>query len=429
MNPVTNRVYVIGQDYNSNDLFLHEIDGAARTVVANVRLAQRDQSPGAIAIDTSANKIYTTAVPDGVSNSGEGWLMVIDGTSRAVTTVAPPQSQPLAYPDLEFDQAHHRLYIASNNGIGSFGGYYDVNTGSYASAFSTGVNAALAFDATRTRLYVTTIPAGSSDAGVQTHALEEEKGRSLNISTRLQILGGDNILVGGFIITGPSYYTKHVLIRGLGPSVADAGVAGVLTDPLLELHSGPDATTNDNWKQGDVNQIPAGFAPKYDSESVIVADLAPGAYTAVVKGAHGETGIGLAEIYDLDTGRNTKLANISTRGLVQGGDNVLIGGFIVGAGDSPTVLIRAIGPSLVDAGIQNAMADPVLELHDSNGNTRFNDNWADTQAVEINDTGIPPKKDKESAILAQLAPGAYTAVVRGKNDTTGTAVVEVYSLN
>ena len=251
----------------------------------------------------------------------------------------------------------------------------------------------------------------------------------LNISTRMQVLAGDNTLIAGFIVTGPNGSTKKVLIRGLGPSLAQFGVPGTMPDPLLELHK-PDnsVVTNDNWQQGDTSQIPNGFAPSDPRESVIVATLSPGNYTAVLKGAHGETGVGIAEVYDLDSSSTAQLANISTRGFVNTGDNVMIGGFIVSGSEPSKVLVRAIGPSLTAFGVQGALPATTLEVHDVNGNVISNQGWRNTQETEIKATNIQPSNDNEAAILATLVPGSYTAVVRGKNNTTGVGLVEAYNL-
>jgi YVTN family beta-propeller protein len=265
-------------------------------------------------------------------------------------------------------------------------------------------------------------------ATVNPAAPNPSTGQPLNIATRMSVQKGDNVLIAGFIVTGAPGSTKKVLIRGLGPSLAQFGVAGTLADPLLELHKGAETVTNDNWQQGDTSQIPSGFAPTDPREAVLVATLAPGNYSAVVKGAHGETGVGIAEVYDLDTASPAKLANISTRGFINTGDDVMIGGFIVGGKEPAKILVRAIGPTLADFGVQGALADPTLELHDSNGMTISNDDWRETQESEIIATTIPPNKDREPAILATLAPGNYTAVVRGKNNTTGVGLVEAYNL-
>jgi hypothetical protein len=265
---------------------------------------------------------------------------------------------------------------------------------------------------------------------VDPNAAAPLSGQPLNISTRLQIQSGDNVLIAGFIIAGPAGSTKQVLIRGIGPSLADFGVPGTISDPLLEVHkSDGSVVTNDNWADAsNAGEIPAGFAPTNHLESAIYAELSPGTYTAIVKGAHAETGVGLAEVYDFGTASAARLANISTRGFVSTGDNVMIGGFIIGGGEPAKVLVRAIGPSLTQFGVEGALQATTLELHDANGSVISNDGWRSTQESEIIATTIPPADDRESAILATLVPGSYTAIVRGKNDTTGVAIVEAYNL-
>lgn len=264
---------------------------------------------------------------------------------------------------------------------------------------------------------------------VNPNAPAPKAGQPLNISTRMNVLAGDNALIAGFIVTGPNGSTKKVLIRGIGPSLANFGVSGTLSDPFLELHK-PDGSvvSNDNWQQGDTSRIPNGFAPGDSRESVIVATLAPGNYSAVLKGAHGETGVGIAEAYDLDSSSAAQLANISTRGFVNTGDNVMIGGFIVGGSEPAKVLVRAIGPSLTAFGVQGALPATTLELHDANGAAISNEGWRNTQEADIKATTIPPSNDNEAAILATLVPGNYTAVVRGKNNATGIGLVEAYNL-
>ncbi|HVF73272.1 MAG TPA: putative Ig domain-containing protein [Chthoniobacterales bacterium] len=253
-------------------------------------------------------------------------------------------------------------------------------------------------------------------------------GQPLNIATRMGVQAGDNVLIAGFIVSGPSGSTKKVLIRGIGPSLAQFGLAGTLSDPLLELHKSDGTVTNDNWQQGDTTQIPNGFAPGDSRESAIVVTLTPGSYSAVLKGAHGETGVGIAEVYDLDPASPAQLANIATRGFINTGDDVMIGGFIVGGTTPAKILVRVVGPTLTDFGVPGALADPTLELHDSNGSTISNDDWRETQETEIIATTIPPTKNAEPAIVATLVPGNYTAVVRGKNNTTGVGLVEAYNL-
>jgi hypothetical protein len=249
-----------------------------------------------------------------------------------------------------------------------------------------------------------------------------------NISTRLRVGTGSDVLIGGFIVQGPG--TKRLLIRGIGPSLATAGISAVLADPSLDLHDSTGATiaTNDNWKDTQQTDIEAtGIPPIEDDESAILTTVFPGAYTAVLSGVKGTTGVGLVEVYDLDGGV-VQPVNISTRGFVETGDNVMIGGFIIGGTQPMMTLVRAIGPSLSSAGITDALGDPALELHNASGDLLFaNDNWKDAQQAAIEATGIPPNDDSESAILMTLQPGAYTAVVSG-NGGTGVCLVEVYNL-
>ena len=253
----------------------------------------------------------------------------------------------------------------------------------------------------------------------------------LNISTRMDVQTGDQVLIGGFIITGNE--PKEVLLRAIGPSLAAFNIPNVLADPVLELHGsdGSLITMNDNWRDTQESDIVAtGLQPTDDLESAILATLDPGSYTAIVSGNGGVTGIGLVEGYDLNQAADSQLANISTRGFVEAGANVMIGGFILGGANGDlNVLVRALGPSLTALGVDNALADPTLELHDAQGTLiQSNDNWKDMQESEIEATGLPPTNDLESAIFATLAPGAYTAIVAGNGDTSGVGLVEVYSL-
>ena len=255
--------------------------------------------------------------------------------------------------------------------------------------------------------------------------------QSLNLSTRLNVGTDDNVLIGGLIIDGTD--SKEVIVRGIGPSLETAGLppAGLLADPTLDLYQGDTLLmSNDNWKDSQESEIEAtGLQPTNDLESAIVASLDPGEYTVILRGQNSGTGIGLVEAYDLDSAAVSTLANTSTRGFVETGDDVLIGGFIIGNGGSDTVVVRAIGPSLADSGVATPLADPTLDLYDANGAViRSDDDWRDSQESLIESTGLAPTNDAESAIIRSLEAGSYTAIVRGKDGGTGVALIEVYNL-
>jgi len=255
-------------------------------------------------------------------------------------------------------------------------------------------------------------------------------GEAANISTRGMVGTGEDVLIGGFIITGSD--SKKVLVRAIGPSLASFGISGVLTDPTVTIYDSNHAivATNDNWKSNQQAEIEAtGRAPQNDLESAVIKTLPPGSYTAIVSGNNGGTGIALAEVYDLAPAANSTLSNVSTRGFVGTGDNVLIGGLIINSGEPPVVVLRAIGPSLSTAGISSPLLDPVIQLVDGNGALiAQNDNWHDATPTAIKATLLPPTDDREAALVVSLAAGSYTAVVTGKNGTTGVALVEAYRL-
>ena len=253
----------------------------------------------------------------------------------------------------------------------------------------------------------------------------------LNISTRLKVQTGENASIAGFIITGNA--PKKVIVRGIGPSLT--GMNGVLADPVIELRgaNGSLIRRNNNWKDTQETAIrSSGVPPRHQLESAIVATLAPGAYTATVTGVNKTSGIGLVEMYDLSPASNSNLVNISSRGLVLTGNDVMIGGFILGNGTgSEQVLLRAIGPSLARQGVANSLDNPTLRLHDGDGTLlRANDNWQDNadEAAETAASGLPPEDARESAMVVTLSPGLYTAVVAGKNAGTGVGLVEAYHL-
>jgi hypothetical protein len=250
------------------------------------------------------------------------------------------------------------------------------------------------------------------------------------------VLTGDNAGIGGFIVRGNS--PKRVILRAIGPSMTgnDQPVAGRLDDPTLELRdeSGTQIDFNDNWTDSPqrVEIAVSGLAPSDNRESALSDQLAPGNYTAIIRGKNDTTGIGLAEVYDREASSDSKLANISTRGVVETGDNVMIGGFIVGNNQPATkVVVRALGPSLAAQKVPNSLQDPSLELHDANGGTfATNDNWqTDPGAQEIQNDHLAPGDPRESATLQTLQPGNYTAIVRGVNNTSGVGLVEIYNVN
>jgi hypothetical protein len=258
-----------------------------------------------------------------------------------------------------------------------------------------------------------------------------------NISTRLSVGTDDNVLIGGFITQGNA--PMKLVVRGIGPSLP---LGGVLTNPYLELHSGADTiASNDNWKdnlEGGSQEVAienTGLAPANSLESAILGVLDPGGYTAILRGANNGIGVGLVEVYNLgaasmDVSSEAHLANISTRGNVQTGDNVMIGGFINQGATPIKVLIRGIGPSLTQFGIAGALANPVLELHKPDGTVVTNNDWMSdpSQKVAITATGLAPTNALESAILVTLpvGEGAYTAIVSGANSTSGVGLVEAY---
>jgi hypothetical protein len=281
------------------------------------------------------------------------------------------------------------------------------------------------------------------------HVLAHPPGTHLdNISTRAFVETGDNVMIGGFITQG-----GPVIIRAIGPELTQYGIPNPLYNPILELHDGTGAliASNDNWQRTIIggiitrNQeqdiIDSGHAPTDGRESAIVAYLSPGNYTAIVRGVDNMTGVGLVEVYDLSGNTNANLGNISTRAFVQTGDNVMIGGFIVQGPYPKRVILRAIGPELSAPpyNVPNALADPTLELHDHTGALiASNDNWQHTiiggiitsdQVSDIMHSQHAPTQPSESAIIADLPPGNYTAIVRGVNNSTGVALVEVYDFD
>jgi hypothetical protein len=250
-----------------------------------------------------------------------------------------------------------------------------------------------------------------------------------NISTRLPVGTGDNVLIAGFKITGNE--AKQLVLRALGPTLTQFGVPNAMQDTTLELHNSAGAVIafNDDWQDAsNAQSIPPNLQPPNNLESAILTTLNPGAYTAILRGYHDNVGTALVEVYDMGQG-SAELSNISTRGFVGTGDDVMIAGVIVQF-HSKQVIVRALGPTLTGFGVPNALPDPTLELHDGNGALlASNDDWKDAQQSDIVATGKAPPNDLESAIVRTLLPGNYTAIVRGFNNTTGNALIEVYALD
>ena len=381
---------LLENDFSSGIIFRFTFDGNKSPFASGLN------SPDGLTVDTHGN------VFEGDTGSGRVFKF---SPSGARTTAVSGLSQPNGVAVDHFDN-----FFVSDNATGVIWKFTPAGTGAvFASGFS----------------------------NPQYLAFEPATDFPLNISTRLRVLTGNNVLIAGFIIRGTE--SKKVIIRGIGPSLTGVGVT--LSDPTLELHQGNTTlSTNDNWKVNDqthqsqeaeVNATTV--PPTNDLESAIVATLTPGSYSAILAGKNGGIGVGVVEVYDLAAGANSRLANISSRGFVDTDDNVMIGGFIVGggSGNGARVIVRALGPSIPVAG---ALADPTLELHDGSGTTlATNDNWktrpdGSSQQAEIGATTIPPPNDLESAIVQTLPPGNYTAVVRGKDNATGIGLVEAYSL-
>jgi|GEM_PF-248187 len=305
----------------------------------------------------------------------------------------------------------------------------DGNTGGTVNPLFTSRNVSgVAFD----NLVVATVASAPAGAPQPNVTPTPTPSQLVNLSTRARVESGSgNEIIGGFIVTGTG--SKQVIIRGIGPSLQAAGLTDFLANPTLELRppSGP-AVFNQDWRDTQEAEIKAtGIPPLYDVESAIVTTVTPGAYTVILKGLSGGTGLGLIEVYDLQTGATCKLANLSTRASVKTGANVLIGGFYVDAGNgNSTIAVRAIGPSLTAFGVPGALPDPTLELRDGDGTLILSNNdWQDNtaQATQLTAAGLAPSNAKEAAVIKTLPPGAYTAIVQAATGTaTGVGVVEIY---
>lgn len=427
-------------------LFASEVTGGVITRIApngsKTNFASGLPFPTGLAFDRSGNlfaSVYGASVNEGI-------IYKYASTGRTTFATALKNAGTVVF------DASGNLYVteASANTISKF------TPAGAKSAFAT-VNAVryLAFDLSG-NLYAAdnnntiskvapngTVSLFKNFSQVSGLAVEPPLSQPLNISTRVNVQAGDNALIGGFIATGTA--VKKLVVRAIGPSLANFGVAGSLQDTTLEIRAanGSLIASNDNWKINDQTQQSqqaavqaTGLAPSDDRESVLMLELAPASFTAIVRGKNNTAGVGLVEIYDVNQTADSRLVNISTRGVVGTDSNVMIGGFIIGSGNGAArLLIRAIGPSLTNFGVAGALNDPTLSLRDANGTEiDSSDDWGfsfggdDSKVKAIQETGLAPSDLHESAILTTLPTGNYTAIVAGYQGGTGVGLVEVYNL-
>ena len=453
VNPVTGRVYVAG----GTDLRkIQIIDGASYEIIGSVFAGS---TPVSGVADKKRNKIYIPNVgPESLDNS----FTVIDGAANtAETFMNTSQNNADSVSALAIDEVTNTLYIADGGNGAEVTGRLTIFDGNSGYAFLGQIElgalpSSLAFNPETRFLFATNFDDGT--ISVLQNDAAAEPALLGNISTRARVGSGDDVLIGGFIVTGPQGSSKRLMVRAIGPSLSGRGVQGALPNTKLTV-VGSDGNTiaeNDDWKREfdpanpgspgpfsaerqatiQATEIP----PDDDLESAIVLNVAPGAYTAVIAkatGAAGPGGVALVEVFDLEQDSSAQLGNIATRGTVGTDENVMIGGIIILGSQSSTVIVRAIGPSLQRGGVSNALQDPVLEVRDSNGEAvGINDDWKrefssgneNPDRAKIEAAGIPPSDDRESAVILTLPPAAYTAVVSGRSRTTGVALVEVYKL-
>jgi glucose/arabinose dehydrogenase len=385
----------------------------------------------------------------------EGWIRVLDPSNNTASDFATGISVPV---DLKVDSAGYLYYLAQGNGGQVFrirstlptptptasptpGATATPTASPTPSASATATPTATpgaTLTPTATPMVTPTATPGPTltpgPTSTPTATISPVRPQALNISTRLRVETGDNVMIGGLIVTGSA--AKPLLLRGMGPSLTSAGVPPdeALLDPVLELHSATGLLSqNDNWRDSPFRDQIEGthFQPTDDRESVVVATVQPGAYTAVLSGKNQTTGVGLVEAYDTDSAGDSRLGNISTRGFVQTEDNVMIGGFILGGTGDAQVAVRGIGPSLSQFGLSNVLADPTLELRDGNGTLLIsNDDWTDdpASAAQLIAHGLAPQNPKESGIFTLLPVGQFTAILAGKNFGIGVGLVEVYNV-
>ena len=382
------------------------------------------------AIKATITTRYYSLSPNLAALLGAGVVLFLSLTSQAKATSVALQWNPNPEPDI----AGYRLFYGP--GSGNYTQQIDVGN-TTAATVSDLANGTYFFVVTAyNTATVQSLPSHevSATVGIGPTPTPPATPATLgNISTRLRVQNGDNVLICGMIATGTE--SKNVIIRAIGPTLSALGVPDALPDPTLELYQGNTLLfSNDDWRNStqQVEIENSGLAPNSNAESAIIWTLTPGQnYTAIVRGKNGQTGIGVVEAYDLDRTATSKLANISTRGFVEVDDSVMIAGLIVTPSDGANlnILVRALGPTLGELGVPGALANPTLDLVNSSGTViRSNDNWKDSQRAEIEATGLAPNHDAESALMETVAPGAYTAIVRGNGRTTGVGLVEVYNI-
>jgi hypothetical protein len=416
---------------------LQIIDGPSHNPASSIAFEGRGT---AVAVNAQSNKIFVALDPD---NDPVARIVVIDGATRLVQTAfAAPQFGSEEINALAVDPDRNILYAGHSEVGGGPGRIAAFDAGDnyrYLGAIDAGQIWGLAFNRAASEL----LAANLEDGTIQVMRPARWKLFG-NISTRGRVgPGADDVLIGGFIVDCPAGSTRKVVVRAIGPSLSQNGVTNPLPDPTIELHDSlGNVIRNDDWKLNQSTNasqeaaiVATGLAPGNDAESALIAELPPGPCTAVVRGKNGGAGVALVEVYNIDLEPNGRLANISTRGRVGSGDNAMIGGLIVQGLQPSRVVIRALGPTMAAFGVANTLEDPTLELRDSNGSlVEFNDDWkrdettGASQEAEINATSIPPTDDRESAMVVTLVPGQYTAVVRGKADTIGVALVEAYNI-
>ncbi|HSH38571.1 MAG TPA: hypothetical protein VK993_07275 [Chthoniobacterales bacterium] len=435
VNPVLGRLYVL------DERTIITIDTTTNVVIASETIPT---STG-IAVNKRTGKVFvggTRAAPNTSPQPSDTRILVLNGLTGAIEAeIAPRAGDYFGMHTLVMDEVSNRLYAAqslpaSNDFESRLHRItaYDGNTYELLGEdFSMDAKNML-FEPASRKLFVVGEKQGTIAMFQSTTAAEPDL--LGNISTRGSVSAGDGALIGGFIIKGAPGSTKRVLVRAIGPSLSAAGIAGALGNTTLELHdSAGNIVRNDDWKvdaqtneSQEASVAATGLPRTSELESAMIATLPPGPCTAVVRGKDGAAGVALVEVYDLDQGASATMANIGTRGRVGTGQNVMIGGFIVLGSNPSRVLVRAIGPSLTTE-IGEALQDPVLELRDVNGGLiDVNDDWKAGRESEIAQTTIPPTHESESALVTMLYPGNYTAIVRGKDETTGIGLVEAYKL-